>query len=347
MRTHNAINARNDPQVGPKFIEGFSSVAKLGRFITSLVLVIWVLAPGRQASCAEQVRGSSSFKTESSSFPDPNEVFEGKVFQNKLDREVFFIRRIHENYPIHWHSLLEANIDVRSYVVTPDKLLRFIEELSTAIAGTDDVTAITNVAAITSDPCFYANTNAYRPEILRTAASTLIRIGPRGRMALANSFSETHYRTDSASLEVLAEVTGKAGVADSSLSAALAATAFTVTATNGGSYPRCTKEITRNLLRLPEGIAAIQPHLNCKEVFKDPGRFIAAIDAIAEARAFGLTTNLSELQTEVAVKVKALAEHPGPYVDDLSELQVHIGKAIEELRTGSNASTSNPHKATE
>jgi len=175
----------------------------------------------------------------------------------------------------------------------------------------------------------------------------LIRIGPRGRLALANSFNETHYRTDSISLEVLAEVIGKAVVADSSLGAALSAAAFTLTATNGGSYPRCTKEITRNLLRLPEGIAAIQTHLNSKEIFKDPGRFIPAIDAIAEARCFGLTTNLTELQIEVAVKLKALAEHPGPYVDDLSELQAHIGKALEQLPTDPNASTNNPAKAKE
>ena len=347
MRTHNTINAHNDPQVWLKVMAGFSPVTKTARSIAALVLVVGTFAPSREASCAEQERGSSSSLTESSSFPDPNEVFDGKVFQNKLDRDVFFIRRIRENYPAHWPSLLEANIDVKSYVVTPDKLLRFIEELGTAIAGTDDVTAITNVAAITSDPSFYANTNAYRPEILRATASTLIRIGPRGRMALANSFSETHYRTDSASLEVLAEVIGKAGVADSSLGAALSAAAFTLTATNGGSYPRCTKEITRNLLRLPEGIAAIQTHLNSKEIFKDPGRFIPAIDAIAEARCFGLTTNLTELQIEVAVKLKTLAEHPGPYVDDLSELQAHIGKALEQLPTDPNASTNNPAKAKE
>jgi hypothetical protein len=348
MRTHNAINAQNDPQVWCQFMDDFSPVAKLARFITgALVLVIWAVAPGRKASCAEQERGSPSSQTESSSFPDPNEVFEGRVFRNNFDRDVFFIRRIRENYPVHWPSLLEANIDTKSYVVTPDKLLRFIEELGTAIAGTDDLAAITNLTAITSDPIFYANTNAYRPEILRAAASTLIRIGPRGRLALANSFSETHYRTDSVSLEVLAEVIGKAGVADSSLSAALAATAFTLTATNGGSYPRCTKEITRNLLRLPEGIAAIQTHLNSKEIFKDPGRFVPAIEAIAEARALGLTTNLIEVQTEVAVKLKALADHPGPYMDDLSELQAHIGKAVEQLRTDSSASTNNPAKAKE
>jgi hypothetical protein len=146
---------------------------------------------------------------------------------------------------------------------------------------------------------------------------------------------------------VLAEVIGKAGVADSSVSAALATTAFTLTATNGGSYPRCTKEITRNLLRLPEGIAAIQTHLNSKEIFKDPGRFVPTIEAIAEARAFGLTTHLIEVQREVAVKLKALAEHPGPYVDDLSELQAHIGKAVECLRTDPNASTNSPPKAKE
>ena len=340
MRTHKAINPRNDSL---KFMAGFSRVARPARFITAaLVLVVWAFAPGRKASCAEQERGSSSSQTESSSFPDPKEVFEGRAFRNNFDRDVFFIRKIRENYLVHWPSLLEANIDVKSYVVTPDKLLRFIEGLAAAIAGTDDLAAITNLAAITSDPIFYANTNAYRPEILRAAASTLIKIGPRGRMALANSFSETHYRTDSASLEVLAEAISKAGVADSGLNAALATTAFTLTATNGGSYPRCTKEITRNLLRLPEGIAAIQTHLNSKEIFKDPGRFVPTIEAIAEARAIGLTTNLIEVQTEVTVKLKALAEHPGPYVDDLSELQAHIGKAVAQLRKHQATSTNSP-----
>lgn len=343
MRTHNVINAQNDPQAWPQFMAGFRPVAILARFITAaLVLVIWAVAPGREASCAEQERGSPSSQIESSSFPDPNEVFEGRVFQSNFDRDVFFLRRIRESYPAHWPSLLEANIDAKSYVVTPDKLLRFIEGLGAAIAGTDDLAATTNLAAITSDPIFYANTNAYRPEILRAAASTLIRIGPRGRLALANSFSETHYRTDSASLEVLAEAIGKAGVADSRLSEALGATAFTLTATNGGSYPRCTKEIARNLLRLPEGIAVIQTHLNSKEIFKDPGRFVPAIDAIAQAHAVGLTTNLVELQSEVAVKLKALAEHPGPYVDELSELQAHIGKAMAQLRKHQATSTNSP-----
>src|SRR5580765_3737616 len=245
-------NLENQPDrsMCREFSARFRCELKLARVAAAaLVLAVWAGAAGREASCAEQERSVPSSEIESSSFPDPNEIFQGRVFQSKFDRDVFFLRRIRESYSAHWPSLLEANMDVKSYVVTPDKLLQFIEELGTAIAGTDDVTAITNLAAIISDPIFYANTNAYRPEILRAAASTLIRIGPRGRLALANSFSETHYRTDSVSLEVLAEVIGKADVADSTLSAALAASAFTLTATNGGSYPRCTKETTRNLLR--------------------------------------------------------------------------------------------------
>jgi hypothetical protein len=163
MRTHKAINPRNDSL---KFMASFSSATKLARLATAaLVLVIWAFAPGREASCAEQERGSASLQTESSSFPDPNEVFDGKVFQNKLDRDVFFIRRIHENYPIHWPSLLEANIDVRSYVVIPDKLLRFIDHRGVAteaypyncngspqgITGLTTAATIWTVAAGTTD----------------------------------------------------------------------------------------------------------------------------------------------------------------------------------------------------
>ena len=237
----------------------------LGSAMAALIVAAALFAPGRGASGAEQGRGSAPpVNGSTNSFPDLNEVFQGRAFKTKLDRDVFFLRRIREAYPAQWGALLDANIIVSDYVQAPEKLLRFVEALGTALAGTDDVAASTSLAAITSDPAFYANTNAYRPEILRAAAGALIKIGPRGRQALADSFSEGHYRTDSVSLEVLAEAVGEAGVSDARLTAALASTTFRFTATNGGSYPRCTRQVTRSLLSLPGGLGAVGTHLNAK-----------------------------------------------------------------------------------
>jgi len=268
------------------------------------------------------------------SFPDVNAVLQGRAFESKFDRDVFFLRRIQESYSAHWPGLLSANIVLTDYVQAPDKLLRFVDELGTAMADTDDLATITNLAAITSDPAFYANTNAYRPGILQSATWALIRIGPRGRQALAGSFTENHYRVDPASLEVLADAIGRAGVGDSKLTAALSATAFTFTAINGGSYPRCTQELTRNLLRLPDGTLAVAAHLNGKQVLEDPGRFQAVVDGIAAARAVGLTTNLLELASQVGTKLGTPGAPPSAYRDDLLGLQTRLRKAIEQLRGG-------------
>ena len=217
------------------------SAKRVFRFsIAALLLIAWITAPRVARCAAEQEQGVTSAKSANDSFPDLNEVFQGRVFRSKFERDVFFLRRIHESYSSYWPALLDVNISVRDYVLAPDKLLRFVEELGAAMADTDDLTVSKHLAAVTSDPAFYANTNAYRPEILRAAASALIQIGPSGRRALAASFSENHYRADAVSLEILAETAGKSGVADSNLTAAIAAIAFTITATNGGSYPRCT-----------------------------------------------------------------------------------------------------------
>jgi hypothetical protein len=113
---------------------------------------------------------------------------------------------------------------------------------------------------------------------------------------------------------------------------AMAATAFTFTATNGGSYPGCTREVTKSLLRLPDGTAAVSVRLKADEVFKDPGRYQAVVDGIAEARAVQLSTNLVEMAGAISAKAKQLSNSPGPYLDDLTELQVHVERAIARLK---------------
>jgi hypothetical protein len=298
-----------------------------------LILVAFLFASPAESRAAEQAQMPESPKgTSTNSFPDLNEVFQGRTFANKSEREVFFLRRIREQYPVYWPSLLGANIIVIDYELAPDKLLHFVQELGVAVESTDDLCAITNLATIMSDTAFYANTNAYRPEILRAAAEALLKIGPRGAQELAESFSESHYRTDPASLELLADVAGKSGVSDSKLTQALAATAFTFTATNGGSYPRCTTVTTKNLLLLPDGATTVGTHLNANEIFGDPGRFQAVVDGIAGVRAAGLSTNLEQIATLATSKLDTLTNSPGPYRDDLQALLVRVRQAIEQLR---------------
>jgi hypothetical protein len=264
-------------------------------------------------------------------FPATAEVLQGRTFQSQSERDVFFLQQIRQKYPEHWSSLLQANISVRDYEAAPEKLLRFIQELGSMAAGSDDGIAITNLWLITSFPVFYADPNAYRPEILRAAATALIGIGPQGRRALAAAFSESHYRTDPATLELLAEAIGHLGSADTNLIAALAATAFTLTATNGGSYPRCTSVATRVLARLPGGADLAARHLTAAEVFKDPGRFQAVIEGLADARAVELTNDLSILSDKAAAKLKTLDAYRGPYYDDLADLRRGITNALATL----------------
>lgn len=266
-------------------------------------------------------------------FPDPKTVLEGQSFRSKFERDVFFLRRIRAGYSKFWPGLLEANLTVRDYVAAPEKLRAFIDSLGAATAGTDDLPAVTHLAAVTSDPEFYANTNAYRPDVLRAAANALLGLGKDGRRALTNSFSEAHYRTDAATLEILADTVGKSGVADPQLNAALAATAFEFTATNGGFYPRCTREAVRNLLLLPGGGSTTRPHLNSKELFKDPGRFQEIINSLDTPHAVELLPALLELKEAVADKLKTLAAYPGSYRDDLSELQRRLGVVIGKLQS--------------
>jgi hypothetical protein len=301
--------------------------------VSALISVAFLFASAAESPAAEQAQIPESAKDAgTNSFPDLNEVFQGRTFVNKFDREVFFLRRIREHYPAYWPSLLGANIIVSDYEQAPDKLLHFVKELGVAVENTGDLCATTNLAPITYDPAFYANTNAYRPEIQRAAADALLKIGPRGARALAESFSESHYRTDPVSLELLADVAGKSGVSASKLTQALAATAFTFTATNGGSYPRCTTLTTKSLLLLPDGASTVGTHLNTNEVFGDPGRFQAVVDGIAAAHAAGLSTNLMQIATQAAAKLDTLAGSPGPYRDDLQVLLTRTRQAIEQLR---------------
>lgn len=269
--------------------------------------------------------------TETNSFPAPADVFQGRAFANKFDRDVFFLQAIHNRYRSQWPALLEANINVTEYVQSPAKLLRFIDELGSAMAGRNDSEASARLALITSDKNFYANTNGYVPEILRAAARSLMKIGPNGCKALAASFSESHYRDDPQSLEDLAKVIGEERPSDSELAGALAATAFGFSTTNGGSYPRCTTDALQNLLRLPEGASIVRTNLNKAEVFADPGRFQAVTEAIAAAHAADLATNLIALDTDTTAKLGTLTNSPGAYRDDLQQLQTGIQKAIAAL----------------
>ncbi|HZR17626.1 MAG TPA: hypothetical protein VFE51_09895 [Verrucomicrobiae bacterium] len=264
-------------------------------------------------------------------FPSAQEVLDGRAFQNPREREIFFLQQIRQKYAQHWPALLTANISAADYEAAPDKLLRFVEELAAVTAGTDDPIAITNLAAIICSPVFYANTNAYRPEILRAAARAMVELGAKGRKALADAFSEEHYRTDPVTLELLAGVIGASGISDTDLNAALAAAAFTLTATNGGSYPNCTTETTRVLAQSPDGIARVAQHLKSTDVFKDPGRFQAVVDGIVAARASGLRLNLFNLSDKVASKLRELDAHRGPYYDDLAELQTRLISALATL----------------
>jgi hypothetical protein len=274
---------------------------------------------------------------DTNAFPSPVEVFQGRAFENETARDVFFLRAIHDRYAAHWPELLAANISVNEYVFSPEKLLRFINELGAAMAGRDDPGAITNLAAIPGSVAYYANTNTYHPEILRAAAQALIGFGPNGRKALAAAFSVEHYRQDAASLEELAQVIGAEHRDDPVLAGALAATAFACSTTNGGSFPRCTATAVQNLLLLPSGAAAVQSHLQPNEVFADPGRFQAVVDGIAAARNSELATNLAALQTDVQAKLTTLTNYPGAYRDDLQELQVRLERAVRGLSSATPA----------
>jgi hypothetical protein len=263
-------------------------------------------------------------------FPDINEVLQGRIFPNEFDRSVFFLQQIRQRYPQFWPSLLAANITMGNYVVTPEKLRRFVEQVGAAGENSDDPVAIASVAGVVTNVEFY--TNSAQPEVVQAVVGSLIKIGPTGRAALASAFDQAHYRTDPESLETLADAICKSGIVDSNVAAALAAAAFTFTAANGGSYPRCTKETVKDLLCLTNGVAALRPHLNTNEIFTDPGRFQSVMEGIAEAHADSLATNLDAMAIAIKTRLTALPPGPDPYRDDLTELQTRLQRTIEALQ---------------
>jgi hypothetical protein len=306
------------------------------RVIATLITLAIVFTGSFNASSQGRALPVPLSDEETNSFPDAKEILRGHIFRTKFDRDVYFLRNIRQEHSEFWPSLLKENIVVKDYVQSPDKLLQFVLELTVVVERTDDSSAITNLMAITSDSAFYANTNAYHPEILRAAGTALAKTGPKARKALADAFNEEHYRTDPVSLSILAETIGKTGISDPYLCGALAATAFTLTTTNGGSYPGCTKDATFNLLSFPDGPSLVRRYLTRTQLFKDPGRFQAIIDGIVAAKPVGLVTNLMELGAIVDEKLGTLPSKPDPYRDDLLDLQVRIKRAIEQLRQARN-----------
>jgi hypothetical protein len=283
-----------------------------------MVLLLLLVVPGRSAA-----EGTNSF-------PTLSEVFQGRMFPNKTERDVFFLQAICVRYPSQWPDLLLANLTVQDYVMDPAKLTRFISELSAAMEGRNDLVASTNLAVITSDPGFYANTNAYRPDILKAAAQALMRIGPNGRTALAGSFTRQHYSADPGSLELLASTIGEEHPSSPELASALAATAFDFATTNGGMYPRCTMVAAENLLLLPGGVEVVRNRLQIQAVFNDPGRFEAVADGIAAAaKSADLKIELEALEAGITIKLDTLAKAPGEYRDELESLRGRIRTLLE------------------
>jgi len=266
---------------------------------------------------------------ETNGFPDLNEVFQGRAFTNTFERDVFFLRAIRDRYPAQWPSLLAVNMTPGDYVVSPEKMQRFVAEVGAAAEGTDDALVLSNLAAVISLPDYY--TNVARPELEQAVVNALIKLGPKGRLALAGAFSETHYRLDPGSLEIAADAVGKSGVSDTNVANALAATAFIFTTANGGSYPRCTERAVEGLLGLTNGIAVARAHLTTNAMFADPGRFQSVVDGVGAAHATALLTKLEQLLSAAEVKLSTISPGPDPYRDDLAELEPRIKKTVELL----------------
>ena len=283
-------------------------------------LILWSCLLPAQAELV-QPEGTNTF-------PTVPEVLGGHTFDSYTEQDIFFLRAIHDRYALHWPNLLQANLTLNDYVLSPDKLLRFVNELGEAMRDRNDSEAVTNLALIVSDPSFYANATVSRPEILRAAAQALIKMGPAGRKALASAFSEDHYRTDAASLEELAEAIGEERPDNPEFISALNATVFKFSTTNGAFYPRCATTAAKDLLRLKGGAAAIQGHLKTQEVLDKPALFQSVVTGIADSHASEFSTNLMTIQADVRAKLAKLADSPGGYRDDLQGLEAQIGQAL-------------------
>jgi hypothetical protein len=291
--------------------------------LAGLALILFVVSPFRLDAEPDQ--------STTNSFPTPADVFQGRQFANKLERDAFFMRAIHDHYPDKWPALLEANITVDDYVRSPDKLVRFINEFAIAMRDRNDSAACANLARVISDGDFFANTNAYHPEILQASAQALIQIGPNGCKALAAAFTQDHYQKDPGSLEDVAKVISSEKPADPDLAGALAAVAFDFSTAGGGTYPRCTSEMVKDLLSLSNGVATITPQLSTNAIIHDPARFQAVIDGIAAARKIELATNLAVLNFSVSAKLATLTNSPGDYRNDLQDLHARIEKTLAEF----------------
>jgi hypothetical protein len=285
--------------------------------------VVWAVFQSPQA-LAEGTNEVDATNT----FPTVAEVIGARTFDTLRDENIFFLRAIHDRYSEYWPELLAANITLNDYVVAPEKLLRFVDELGEAMSDRNDVAACTNLAAIVGDPAFYANGASDHPEIIQAAAQALMKIGPYGRKTLAGAFTESHYRTDAASLEELADTVGQNPAAGGEFAGALAAVAFDFSTTNGAFYSRCTTTGVKNLLTLTNGTETVRLRLNSTNVLDNPGRYGAVVEGIVAAQSSSLATNLVEIQGSIRAKLAELAGSPGGYRDNLKELDAHIGLAL-------------------
>jgi hypothetical protein len=264
--------------------------------------------------------------------PPVAEILQGRVFPSKFERDVFFLRQVREKYRQHWPALLEANINTNEYVVAASKLLRFIDELGVAAEGTDDSVAVTHLAPVVADPAYYANTNGYYPDVIRSAAQALIKIGPAGRHSLAGAFTQEHYRTDSVSLEDLAVTIARQRVDSPDLARVLTATAFEFSTADGGSFPRCTTVTVKSLLAIPGGVECVRTNLVPERVLKDPLRFQAAIAGLAAQPE--LKTQLEQIAHAAQEKLSVLTNSPGAYRDAVTELQNEIRRTLTSFAYG-------------
>lgn len=289
----------------------------------------WLFVVGLMAwfiSLAACHAGEPEQSAATNTFPSVPEVLGGKTFENTTDQDIYFLQGIHDRYASHWQELLEANITLNDFVLAPEKLSRFVNELGEAMKGRNDLAACTNLAVIVNDPSFYANSTVNHPEILKIAALALIKIGPDGRKALAGAFTVDHYRNDPSSLEALADAIGGARPAEPEFMEALAATAFDFATTNGGYYPHCISLTVNDLLLLSGGVAAVRGHLKEKDMLENPGRFEAVVDGIGEAHVGELAKELSAVLPRIEARLAELANSPGGYREDLRGLEAAIKK---------------------
>ncbi|HEX9048491.1 MAG TPA: hypothetical protein VF988_15795, partial [Verrucomicrobiae bacterium] len=89
------------------------------------------------------IAGDSNQTDATNTFPTVPEVLGGQTFDTLTERDVYFMRAIHDRYASHWSELLEANLTVKDYTLAPDKLQRFIDELGEAMRDRNDLPACT------------------------------------------------------------------------------------------------------------------------------------------------------------------------------------------------------------